>query len=198
MGCMLLGLLPPTGAKAKVLLPGLGAVGAAARAPLEVFMAVPQRVYLPLGTLGDQVCYPHCYTPEADVTSSECAGEIEDKMLAALRAAGIEQLLKREAKGWLARRIWEDALSGGEQQRMGLARVFYRMPRFALLDECTSMVASTAEEGLYRTLVRDFGITPLTLTQRLFMPDLYPNELRLGLATSEGWSLEPTGGATTA
>mmetsp|Transcript_3058 Transcript_3058/g.7135 ORF Transcript_3058/g.7135 Transcript_3058/m.7135 type:complete len:84 (+) Transcript_3058:2-253(+) len=72
---------------------------------------------------------------------------------------------------------------------MALARVFYRRPCFALLDECTSMVACDAEEGLYRALVQDFGITPLTLTQRLFMPDLYARELRLGLSTPDGWAL---------
>jgi len=191
MGCMLLGLLPPAGKQASVKLPGIGAISAATRAPLEALMAAPQRVYLPAGTLGDQVCYPERYVPTEDEEGNNKARK-EEQMFTALQAAGIQKLLDREPKGWLAQRTWEDALSGGEQQRMGLARVFYRRPRFALLDECTSMVASAAEEDLYRTLVHNFGITPLTLTQRLFMPDLYPQELRLGLPTLEGWALLET------
>jgi len=182
MGCMLLGLLPIAGAEAQVSLPGCVK---GCRPPLAALMTAPQRVYLPLGTLGDQVCYPYKYKPSAD-------GEEEKVMLRALGASGIENLFKREKRGWLARRVWEDTLSGGEQQRIVLARIFFRKPRFALLDECTSMVAAAAEDGLYRTLSAEFGVTPLTLTQRLFMADLYKNELRLGLPTPEGWQLAST------
>mmetsp|Transcript_41286 Transcript_41286/g.106489 ORF Transcript_41286/g.106489 Transcript_41286/m.106489 type:complete len:231 (+) Transcript_41286:1000-1692(+) len=111
------------------------------------------------------------------------------QMMAVLRAVGIEHVVSREPEGWLAERIWEDTLSGGEQQRLCLARVFYRRPTFGLLDECTSMVAADAEEDLYRRLIHDWGVTPIALTQRLFLPELFGRELALGARNADGWEL---------
>jgi len=111
------------------------------------------------------------------------------RMLTCFRAVGIEHILTREEQGFMAESSWEDSLSGGEQQRLCFARVLYHKPIFGLLDECTSMVAADAEEKLYRSLFKDWGITPITLTQRLFMPDLYSKELSLGIRNANGWEL---------
>jgi len=116
------------------------------------------------------------------------------RMLACLRAVGIEHILTREEQGFIAERSWEDSLSGGEQQRLCFARVLYHKPIFGLLDECTSMVAADAEEKLYRSLFRDWDITPITLTQRMFMPDLYSKELSLGIRSADGWELADVSG----
>mmetsp|Transcript_64782 Transcript_64782/g.200592 ORF Transcript_64782/g.200592 Transcript_64782/m.200592 type:complete len:572 (+) Transcript_64782:712-2427(+) len=184
----ILGTLPASGPGAQVALRG---AGAAPGAMGQLLMAAPQRVYLPLGTLGDQVCYPQSYRPLAGSGEDGAPDPREEAMLAALRSAGLEHLLRREQHGWLAHRVWEDVLSGGEQQRMALARIFFGRPRLALLDECTSMVASDAEESLYHALF-DAGITPLTLSQRLFMPALYKWELGLGAPTPDGWAMTRT------
>jgi len=125
---------------------------------------------------------------------SDAAGLV--RMRNCLRAVNIEHVLLRETLGWVTERSWEDVLSGGEQQRLCFARVLFHQPRFALLDECTSMVAADAEADLYRKLFQDWGITPLTLTQRPFMHDLYTKELSLGARTADGWELVEPAGAT--
>mmetsp|Transcript_97161 Transcript_97161/g.275246 ORF Transcript_97161/g.275246 Transcript_97161/m.275246 type:complete len:290 (+) Transcript_97161:1563-2432(+) len=177
LGSVLLGLWPASGDGASVTVPG-----GAMPPPLSVLMPATQRIYLPLGTLGDQVCYPGRHTPGE--------GAQEATMAEALGYGGISHILTREEEGWLAEHTWEEILSGGEQQRLCLARVFYRRPQFALLDECTSMIAASSEEALYRTAVKDLGITPITLSQRLFLPGLHAQELHLASPDAEcGWSL---------
>lgn len=109
--------------------------------------------------------------------------------------AGLEHVLLREPKGWSACETWDHTLSGGEQQRLCLARLFYQRPTFALLDDCTSMVALDSEEELYRR-IHLRGITAVTLTQRSFLPDLYQCELSLGVQSSSRWELRRPEAAT--
>ena len=52
----------------------------------------------------------------------------------------------------------------GEQQRMGMARLFYHKPDFAVLDECTSAVSLDVEESLYQ-YAQECGVTVITITQ---------------------------------
>ena len=46
-------------------------------------------------------------------------------------------LLEREG-GWDTRKEWGEVLSLGEQQRLGMARLFFHRPHFGVLDECTN------------------------------------------------------------
>ena len=41
-------------------------------------------------------------------------------------------------------------MRAGEQQRLGMARLFFHAPRFGVLDECTNAVSVDVEEALYR------------------------------------------------
>ena len=100
---------------------------------------LPQRPYLPLGTLADAIAYP-----ELDHRPNRA--ELE----AALHAVGLPYLTDQlDVEG-----NWSLRLSGGEQQRLGFARVLMVRPEIVFLDEATSALDEAAEAALYR-LIRE-------------------------------------------
>jgi len=119
---------------------------------------VPQRVYMVEGTLLDQMIYPHSYVEFKE------SGKTEADLMGILSAVHLAYLPSREG-GWSARKEWRDVLSGGEKQRMGMARAFYHRPKFAILDECTSAVSSDVEGGMYEH-AKSLGITLITISLR--------------------------------
>jgi putative ATP-binding cassette transporter len=98
---------------------------------------LPQRPYLPLGTLADAIAYP---------AHADAARRAEFE--AALRAVGLPYLVDQlDDDG-----NWAQRLSGGEQQRVGFARVLLAKPEIVFLDEATSALDEAAEAQLYRLL----------------------------------------------
>lgn len=144
-------------------------------------MFLPQRPYLSIGTLRDQVIYPHTEIDmrEADKRDIDLEQILED--------AKLGHLLKREG-GWDTRKEWKDVLSGGEKQRMGIARLLYHEPKYAFMDEGTSAVSSDVEGILYET-AKERGITIITISTRASLRKYHTYNLVLGLG-EEGYDWE--------
>ncbi|KAG1331147.1 ABC transporter D family member 1-like [Cocos nucifera] len=154
---------------------------------------VPQRPYTSLGTLRDQIIYP-LSREEAEIRmftifkiggKPDAASLLDAHLETILENVRLVYLLERE--GWDATSNWEDVLSLGEQQRLGMARLFFHQPKFGILDECTNATSVDIEEHLYR-LANEMGITVITSSQR---PALIPfHSMELKLVDGEGkWEL---------
>ncbi|KAG2615837.1 hypothetical protein PVAP13_3NG049812 [Panicum virgatum] len=161
--------------------------------PSEGMFHVPQRPYTSLGTLRDQIIYP-LSREEAEMkvlllqqasNSSSASVLLDDHLKTILENVRLVYLLERE--GWDSTPNWEDVLSLGEQQRLGMARLFFHHPKFGILDECTNATSVDVEEHLYK-LATNMGITVITSSQR---PALIPfHALELKLIDGEGnWEL---------
>jgi len=81
---------------------------------------------------------------------------------------------------------WTEVLSLGEQQRLGMARLFYHSPRFAILDECTSGVTNDMEER-FCEIVERMGCTCITISHRPALVAFHDKVLHLD--GEGGWSL---------
>ncbi|GES60382.1 peroxisomal ABC transporter [Aspergillus terreus] len=153
---------------------------------VDGIMFLPQRPYLSVGTLRDQVIYPHT---EIDMRE---AGTTDAMLQKILDDAHLGYLPTREG-GWDARKEWKDVLSGGEKQRMALARIYYHEPHYAFLDEGTSAVSADVEGLLYER-AKERGITLITISTRASLKKYHTYSLTLGLGPEgDQWEFERIG-----
>jgi putative ATP-binding cassette transporter len=126
--------------------------GRIVRPPLDRMLILPQRPYMILGTLRDQLCYPR-----ADSCSDQ-------ELMAALAEVNLADLPARWG-GLNSEANWGEVLSIGEQQRLAFARLLLNRPRWAILDEATSALDVRNEENLYAKLAR-LHITAISISHR--------------------------------
>jgi len=124
-------------------------------------MFLPQRPYFPSGPLREAVAYPQ---------SSD--GLTDAHLARALTRAGLSHL----ANDLAAEANWTQKLSGGEQQRLAIARVFLKQPAWLFLDEATSALDEQTEAVVYQTLLDDMaarGGTVISVAHRASVAKLH-------------------------
>lgn len=146
---------------------------------------LPQRPYLTVGTLREQIIYP--YT-QADMAAM---GYTDADLMKILDQVKLEYLVSREG-GFETRKQWKDVFSGGEKQRVMFARILFKNPKFAVIDEGTSAVSSDVEGLLYETCQKA-GITLITISHRPSLLQYHKAQLKLGQGEmGDEWVLEKT------
>jgi putative ATP-binding cassette transporter len=128
-------------------------------------MLLPQKPYLPQGSLRAVIAYPSAPDHYSD-----------EALLAALTRVGLGKLssaLDEEA-------IWAQRLSGGEQQRIAMARALLAKPDWLFLDEATSALDEESENRLYEMLKVNLpGATIISIGHRSTLKAFHARSIRI-------------------
>ncbi len=139
--------------------------GAIRLPPRAEMMFLPQRPYLPLGSLRSAISYPAPHDRFG-----------EDAMRAALSRIGLERLadsLDLEAR-------WDKDLSLDEQQVLALARVLLHAPKWVFLDDALSALEPKDRKAAMEIFEHELAGSAVVATARSASEDgFYPRILNL-------------------
>jgi putative ATP-binding cassette transporter len=163
-------LTGPSGSGKSTLFRMLAGIWPFGRARVRVpdgarLMFLPQKPYIPIGTLRDAVTYPSAAGSdpvaaaplasgfsvrlEPDAVQSKDERRYTDTAITeALRSVGLDNIADHPGE----ERNWSLSLSGGEQQRLAVARALLHEPDWLFLDEATSALDEAGERHLYDIL----------------------------------------------
>ena len=129
---------------------------------------LPQRPYMPIGTLRDALWFPEKAPPESD-----------DETHAALEAVNLPAFAERLDEP----AHWSQVLSPGEQQRLSIARALLNKPDWLFLDEATSAMDEGQESALYQRLRETLPqTTVVSIGHRLSLASHHQRHIRLDRA----------------
>jgi putative ATP-binding cassette transporter len=109
------------------------------RLPQGRILFLPQKPYLPIGTLKEVLSYPEDPHSHAEADYREV-----------LQACGLDHLLAQLSRA----ANWSLILSGGEQQRIAFGRALLYRPDWIFLDEATSALDEASERRMYELILR--------------------------------------------
>lgn len=135
---------------------------------------LPQRPYMIVGSLRDQMIYPNMEIEASD-----------EELKAILQQINLPDLDER-FEGFDAVEDWSSVLSLGEQQRLTFARLLLNKPQYAILDEATSALDLSNEASLYQQL-QHLETTFLSVGHRSTLTNYHERTLKLAADTT--WEL---------
>jgi len=143
-------------------------------------MVVPQKPYIPIAALRSAVSYPAVPGAYAD--------DAIRKALADAHLGNLAVELDRED-------VWSQRLSGGEQQRLALARALLMRPDWLFLDESTSALDEELEADLYRIIAARLPDTTIvSIGHRSTLAAFHTR--RLDMTAEDGGVFTPRDAAT--
>ena len=153
-------------------------VGTLIRPPLDAIFFLPQRPYLPPGTLRDVLLR----TGQEQVIT-------DDQITSALHNAGLDSVLAR-AGGLNSEHDWSTMLSLGEQQLLAFTRLTLARPSFAMLDRVNSSLNATQLRQALRTLDEN-SITYIAFAEDAESVAFYDAVLEIDADGTWSWKLRP-------
>ena len=149
--------------------------GTVAVPPGASVMVVPQKPYIPHGTLRAAVTYPDPPDRHDDASIAD-----------ALRKVRLETFVSQIG----TEDLWSQRMSGGEQQRLALARALLAKPDWLFLDEATAAMDEGLEAELYAMLAAELpGTTVVSIGHRSTLDALHRR--RLVMTATDGGTFLP-------
>ena len=137
-------LIGPSGSGKSTLFRAISGIWPFGKGKIEIpkgarIMLLPQRPYIPIGSLRAAITYPAAPETFDDATLREV-----------VEAAKLDAFLdKLDVED-----VWSQRLSGGEQQRLSVARALLAKPDWLFLDEATASMDEPMEYAIYQILKR--------------------------------------------
>lgn len=139
-------------------------------------MLLPQKPYVPQGALRDAITYPASGNAYSDA-----------ELIVALKSVGLERLSNalEDVENWTQR------LSGGEQQRLSMARALLAKPDILFLDEATSAMDEDSESKIYAMLKSELPETTLvSIGHRSTLRGMHDRVIAMEPRTEGGFALK--------